>query len=456
MKNSWLTPLNRLHAKIGDFWWYSLMIFCAARAADCLNVFVGLWLVPKYVPPAELGAVQPLTSFASLLAIPAGVFASTFRQELSNLAVRRDFGKMKTLMRGVFIATAVFFFAALVVAKIVLPSFLWRIRVAEGSLGLVILAASFSGPVASVYSTPLQALKKFRATSAIHVLCAPIRLAVMLVAMPYRALVGYFVGQASTPTFSVVASVLALRKELSVRAEPYWNSGVVRRFGKLFFLFGASSFAGALASLAESTIIRQRLPEADSAAFYIITRFSDIGSYLANTLTFTIFPFAAELAARGRSTNSLVVKASAAIALTNALLAAFFWMFGRQIIAFIPHGDVYAEFFWAIPFMLLVNTINAASGLYTTAEASANRFGYVWYTIPIAIAYAAAIVCVTGWGYFKPHMPQAVNDFVASINIRSLSTMLVWMTAVAVVRLAFCGAHARRVRKDYGIIPAND
>ena len=133
MKKTLLARLNRLHEKIGDFWWYSLMIFCAARAADCLNVFVGLWLVPKYVPPSELGAVQPLTSFASLLAIPAGVFASTFRQELSNLAVRRDFGKMKTLMRGVFVATAVFFFCALVVAKIVLPSFLWRIRVAEGS-----------------------------------------------------------------------------------------------------------------------------------------------------------------------------------------------------------------------------------------------------------------------------------------------------------------------------------
>ena len=456
MKKRLLAQLNRLHAKIGDFWWYSLMIFCAARAADCLNIFVGLWLVPKYVPPSELGAVQPLTSFASLLAIPAGVFASTFRQELSNLAVKRDFGKMKTLMRGVFIATAVFFFAALIISKILLPSFLWRIRVAEGSLGLVILVAAFSGPVAAIYSTPLQALKKFKASSAINILGAPIRLVVMLVAMPYRALVGYFVGQASTPSFSIIASVVALRKDLSIRAEPYWNSGVVRRFGKLFVMFGASAFAGALATFAESTIIRQRLPEADSAAFYIITRFSDIGSYLTATLTFTIFPFTAELAASGKNTNSLVIKASAAIALTNALLAVFFWFFGRQIISIIPHGDIYADFFWAIPFMLLVNSINSFSGLYSAAETSANRFGYIWLTIPISLIYSAAIVCVTGWGYFMPYMPRTVNDFVASINIRSLSTMLVWMTAVAVVRLVFCAVHARCVKKDYGIIPAND
>ena len=57
--------LAKLHARLGDFWWYSLMLFCACRAADLLNAFVGLWLVPKYVDPSELGAVQPLTMFAT-------------------------------------------------------------------------------------------------------------------------------------------------------------------------------------------------------------------------------------------------------------------------------------------------------------------------------------------------------------------------------------------------------
>ena len=26
--------LKKLHARLGDFWWYSLMLFCACRAAD--------------------------------------------------------------------------------------------------------------------------------------------------------------------------------------------------------------------------------------------------------------------------------------------------------------------------------------------------------------------------------------------------------------------------------------
>ena len=435
--------LKRLHAKIGDFWWYSLMIFLAARAADCLNVFVGLWLVPKYVPPSELGAVQPLANFANFFAIPAAVFASTFRQEISNLAGRHEFGKMKSLMRGVFIATAVFFFVALVAVRIVLPSFLWRIRVAEGSLAVVILAASFVGTVSTIYTTPLQALKKFRAMSAIHILGAPIRLVTMLVAMPYRALVGYFVGQGATPAFSIVASVVALRRELSVPAERYWGKSVVSRFGKLFLIFGAGAVAGGIATLVESTIIRQRLPEIDSAAYYIVTRFSDISSFVMNALLFTIFPFTAELAANGRSTNTLVLKAGGAIVATNAVLAAFFALFGRQILAFLPNGAEYAEFFWAIPWLVGITSLSACIGLYTTAETSANRFGYMLFMIPLNLVYPAVLLFVTGYGYFAPYLPKCIDDFFVAHNIRSLSTMLMWMTAIAAIRLACCVVHAK-------------
>ena len=60
------TLLDRLHVRLGDFWWYSLMLFAALRFGDLINAFVGLWLVPKYVPSEELGAVLPLTQFATM------------------------------------------------------------------------------------------------------------------------------------------------------------------------------------------------------------------------------------------------------------------------------------------------------------------------------------------------------------------------------------------------------
>ena len=441
-----MSVLSRLHARLGDFWWYSLMLFCAMRAADALNVFVGLWLVPKYVEPSELGAVMPLTQLANFFAIPIAVFASTFRNELTALAANRKFGQMKTLMRSVFIATAIFLFLAIVICRFVLPSYLERIRVAEGSLAIVILIASFLSAVVPIYNNALQTLKKFKANSAIGLIIAPIRLVTMLVMMPFRALTGYFVGQAAPSAFGIVGSVLCLRKELSVPAEPYWNREIVRRFGRLFLIFGISAVAGGISMLVESTVLRQRLPELDSAAYYMVTRFSDIAGFLASALVFTLFPFTAELAAKGKDTRPLILKASAAVFVTNAALAAFFWLFGERIISLLPHGSEYAAYWWTIPWIIAITSINLFCGFYSTGEVSAFRFGYMKWMIPLNLLYAAALLFVTGYGYFTAYLPASWTGFLSAHNIASLSTMLWWITGIAIIKAIFCALAMLRQR----------
>lgn len=429
--------LSRLHSRLGDFWWYTLMIFIAARAADALNVFVGLYLVPKYVDPSELGAVMPLTQFATFLAIPAAVFASTFRQELTELSVNRRFGQMKSLMRGVFIATAIFFLAAIVISHFILPYFLERIRIVNGSLGLTILAASFIGTISPIYTNALQSLKKFRAYSLINVFCAPVRLVTMIVMMPFRALTGYFVGQAATPFFTIGASVVALRHELAVPAEPYWNRTIAVRFLRLLGLFGLSALVGGAATLVETTIIRQRLPELDSAAYYMVTRFSEMSTMLSSVLLITVFPYAADLAARNQDNRPLILKCMAATLAFGGALAAMFAGIGRPILSLLPNGQAYAEFAWAIPVTIMTLAVGHAASFYTTAEIAANRFGFMWWTIPINIIYALLLLCVTGHAYFQGILPEQWNLFLANHNILSLRTMFTWMICFQVVRFAY-------------------
>ena len=432
------TKLEKIHARLGDFWWYSLMIFMAARAADCLNVFVGLWLVPKYVPPSELGAVQPLANFASFLALPIAVFASTFRQELSNLAQTNQFGKMKTLMKTVFIAAAIFFFVAIIVSHFVLPHFLERIRIAEGSLGMLIIVYSFINALSPIFQNALQSLKKFKSTTVINLLGAPIRFIAMLATMPLRALSGYFVGQASAPAFSIITSVIALRKELSVKAEPYWTRDAIRRGVRLLKIFGAYSLVGGLLPIAETLIIRQRLPESDSAAFYMMSRFGEIATFLTNTLLFTIFPFAAELSSKGKSTLPIVVKSSLAIIVTNGLFALFFWAVGPMIVSHLPHGNDFESYTWATQWLILNATILAIISLYTTAEISANRFGFMRFVIPANLVYVIAIFAVTGHGYAAGVIPDTWTDFLTRHNIDTLRVMMYWMTGASLLRLLCC------------------
>lgn len=410
------------------------MLFCACRAADVLNVFVGLWLVPKYVGPSELGAVQPLTQFANFLAIPVAAFANTFRNELTRLSISKEFGKLKTLMRGVFAATAVFLFLAIIVARFVLPAFLERIRIVEGSLALVIIAASFVGAVAPIYSSALQALKKFKAQSVLSIVGAPVRLIAMLIAMPFRAITGYFVGQAATPAFSIAASVIALRKELSVKAEPYWTNEVIQRFSKLFGTFAIIGIVDGFYLLVEATVLRQRLPDLDSAGYYMATRFSEIAGFLSATLAFTIFPFAAEKASRGEETRPLVIKSLLANAAFCLTLALPFLFFGKTILSLLPHGDQYSAYWWAVPWLIGITYLASINGLYITAEISANRFDFLKWYLPLDLFYPTILLLVTGHGYLTSIIPSSWSEFLTSHNIYSLSTMLWWITAIASTR----------------------
>lgn len=435
-----MTSLFRsLRSRLGDFWWYSLVLFVAARAADVLNAFVGLWVVPKYVDPAELGAVMPLINYATFLALPVAVFANTFRNEVSRLAVATEFGKLKTLMRGVFIATGVFLFLAIALSRFLLPIFLERIRIVEGSLGFLIIVCAFVSAIHPIFNNTLQALKKFNSCALIGVVSAPIRLVAMLVAMPFRAISGYFVGQMSTPGFQILADIFSLRKELAVPAEPYWSRVVVRRFSKLLMIFAAMALSGGLCGLIESTILRQRLPDLDSAGYYMATRFSEIANFLTGALLYTIYPFAAELSARGKSTNGLIATSTFASIGFSALVALPFFFFGAPILSLLPHGDQYAAYWWAIPWLIGIGCLTAFTGLFTTAEIAANRFGYLKWMIPLDLAYPALLLVVTGWGYFTPYAPAAVNSFFAAHNVRSLDTMLVWMTVFNFVKAALCG-----------------
>lgn len=430
--------LAKLHEKLGDFWWYSLMLFCACRAADVLNAFVGLWLVPKYVPPSELGAVMPLANFAAFLVLPLAVFANTFRNEVSSLSLKGEFGKLKTLMISVFIASAIFIAIAVLISHFLLPHFLHRIRIIEGFLGFTILTTAFINAVAPIFTNTIQALKKFNVCSVMNLAGAPLRLLAMLIAMPFRPLAGYFIGQGASPAFNILISVSCLKKELSVAAEPYWTKENIRNLSILFLVFLISGAAGSLSGVVESTVLRQRLPDLDSAGYYMATRFSDISGFLYNTLVFTMFPFTAQLAAKGKDVRPLILKAAAATIVFSLIVAMPFFFFSEHILELLPHGEQYAAYGWAIPWQIGISTLGALTGLYVTAEISANRFGFMKWMVPLDLIYPALLLAVTGYGYFDEYLPASWSAFLAAHNIHSLDTMLWWITSVNAVKTAGC------------------
>lgn len=400
----------QLKARLGEFWWASLLMFCACRAGDLINAFIGLWLVPKYVGMDELGAVLPLTNFAGMLGLPIAIFATTFMKQVNVLATAGEYGKMKTMLRGVFIAAGVFLLCAIVLVRALMPLFLERIRIVEGSLGVLIIAASFVGAVAPIYMNALHGLKRFKVISLINIMIAPLRLLVMLIAMPFRALAGYFVGQAAGPSFQIGASILALRRELGgeVVAQPYWTRATVRTFFVYSFFVMLYLLVPTFTSFYETLLIRQRLPSVDSAAYYMISRFSDIGSYAGGTLLAVIFPFASELRAQGKSPNRLIFSAMATTWGFGVIFAGVLSLLGPFAFSFVPNGGVYVQYLPEMAALTVIQVSAVAVHCGILGDIAADDFRFLWWWIPFHMLYGMVLILVTGFGYFVEWLPQGL------------------------------------------------
>jgi hypothetical protein len=174
----------------------------------------------------------------------------------------------------------------------------------------------------------------------------------------------------------------------------------------------------------------------------MVTRFSDIASFLYSAIVFTLFPFSAELAARGKDLRPLLLKASAATTLFCGAAAILFALAGRPLLEIPPHGSAYADYWWAIPWIIGINALNYITSFYTTIEIAANRFGYMRWMAPLSLFYPLALLAVTGRGYFIGFLPEWAMNALTELNVTSINGILGWMTAIAALKLAGVALYA--------------
>ena len=309
-----------------------------------MNLAAGLWFVPRYVSPGDIGAVLPLTSFATFAALPVFAFAMTMMKESAVLSARGDRGRLKSLLAGVFAAVAIGTVATLAATAWLVPRFAAKMGVGSATVGFLALAAALLGCTAPVYTDALQALKRFRALAAVEALGSVCRVAVMAVAMPFAALAGYFAGQAALPAFRMAASAAALRGDLAVAAEPFWTREAVLRVMRAFLAILAYQAAPMFAALVEQSVLRTSCPAVESAGYYMASRFSDFLHYLTWPMLLVMFPYTAQAAERGESISPYVRKCALAALVAAALLAAIYVPFGEWFLSLLPNGGDYRAF----------------------------------------------------------------------------------------------------------------
>jgi hypothetical protein len=164
-------------------------------------------------------------------------------------------------------------------------------------------------------------MKRFRILAATEILGAVVRFAVMAAIMPIKALTGFFAGQSALPAFRIIASSFALRKDLEIQAQPFWNAPTIRRMAVAFTAILIYQGTPMFVSMLELSILRTALGDTDSAGYYMASRFSDFLHYLTLPMLLVMFPYTADAASRGDSTRPYVAKCSCAVLIAAAAMA---------------------------------------------------------------------------------------------------------------------------------------
>jgi len=417
--------IDRLHARVGDLWWYSLMIFVACRSGDVIQAFIGLWLVPKYVGTEELGAIMPLQNLSGFFSAPLAVLAAVFAKFVNAYSTHMELGKVKSYIRDTILFFCIVFGLCMLVAAWLAPHFYERLRITNGLLTVLILAAGFLSNVAQLFNNALQGLKKFKTMSFINVIGAPIRLITLLVAMPIRPLSGYILGQTTPPATSSCVALWSLWGSFkNVRPDTTWRKDIPMMMQ--YALPVAVWTVGCIVfTTLFTTLIRQRLPETESAAYYLLSKLSEVGGYFGMSISVVLFPLAAEAHEQGQEKRNVLKQSVLGSVAFSLVLAVFFAFCGGFIFRSIAIWQPYVEYSPLLFPLTIGMGISCATGAYVTYEMACRRFRPIWIVVTTNILWVAALALLMGCEALKGTLPDHIIAYMQKHSVANLS-FIVW------------------------------
>ena len=424
----------KIHERCGDLWWYAALLFVAQRFGDAINMFVGMWLVPKYVPQEELGAVLPLMNFVGFIGLPLALITTPFLKFITVFSDKGELGKAKSFVRDVFVGVAIFSSFSMLMAIFVLPFMFERLRIENGSLGLLMVAVCLLGAIAILFGNMMQGFKMYSLSVWTFALSAPFRLLLMLVLMPFRPLSGYVAGQTAGPIVNILGAWTVFRRQLgtAVKSEPYWNEygSAIIRYTLPFILWTVST---TVSSSLETLVIRHRLSDFESAGYYIITRFSDIAAYLGTAFSAFVFPMVASKKSKDRESQNILKHSIVGTLIAGLIFSGFLAACGKDILGLTELWYSYSSLSGLMALWSVNATLSAIATCIITYETAQGRFRFLWYAIPIVLAKAMFLYAITGYTFFEGILPSALLSVIEGLNPCSLSFVTCTFLTIQVI-----------------------
>jgi O-antigen/teichoic acid export membrane protein len=438
---------TRVKERLGPLWWYSAVMFGVQRLGDFINIYIGLWLVPQWVSRTELGALLPLTQIGAVLGLPLAVILGSFGKFVNTFAAKGELGKVKALLQDVLAVTAIASVAIAGYTYLAAPFVFERMRVGGHGLVWILCGLAIAGAISPVFTNALQAMQRFRIMAVGGLIAAPVRLVALLLLLPACGIVGFFGAQLLMALVAIGIAVWGLWQELSpaIPRESYRQH--FREIGFYMLPMLALTVAGTLQSTTELFVIRHRLPDLDSAAYYMVSRFAEIPCGIWGALIIPFFPLVSERHEQGRDTSRILATSVVFSLALGGLLALFLTWGADWLLGLRADWGAYRSYGWLMGLLTLRSALLIPAGLLTLHETACRRFGFGWVVGGLQLLEAGLLYGLTGIGFFQPYLPPSWLQWLSALDACRLEFVVGVMLMFAVATIFYLLVYLRlRIR----------
>lgn len=428
--------MGRLRDRLGPLWWYTLLGFSVNRMGDAVNVFIGLYLVPRLLPGEDLGALLPLMTIGAVFSTPLALLLLPVGKFLSVFAARAQPGKVRALLEDALVLAGLY-------AVIMTAALLWqgdallvRLHVADARILWPVAGFAILVCIEPIVSAALRALQQFKPMLGAGLIAPYVRLAGMLVLLVPLGALGYLLAQFATQSFGVLFGLAVLYRFLR-KAGPRVSYRPHAREMLAFALpLVALTLVGRIQGPIETMVIRHRLPTVDSAGYYYAFMLGNIPGYFTGAMLPFLWPILSDRFERGQQTEGLLIQSMLFNLVLGTVFVALFalvmpWFFALPG-PWRPYG-AYAGFVWQAA---LIGTLKTAQTFYTSHEMACRRFTYMRYLIPLILIECAVLYALPGWAALRPWLPATLWNWVAARYQPSLQG---FVTIMLLANAAFTG-----------------
>ncbi len=430
------TRLGLLRDRLGPLWWYTLLGFIVNRLGDAINVFIGLYLVPRLLPGEDLGALLPLMTVGALFSTPLAIMLLPVGKFLSVFAARAQTGKVRALLTdslGLSLVYAVAMTAGLLWQG---DALLVRLQVTDTRLLWPVAGFALLVCIEPIVSAALRALQLFKPMLGAGLLGPYVRLAGMLTLLVPLGALGYLLAQLGTSLSGVLIGLAVLYATLR-RMGPrvsYWPHA--REMLGFALPLVALTIVGRIQGPIETLVIRHRLPTVDSAGYYYAVMLGNIPGFFTGAMLPFFWPILSDRFERGERTEGLLMQSMLFNLVLGALFVGLFALFMPWFFTLPgPWNEygAYAGFVWQAA---LIGTLKTAQVFYTSHEMACRRFTYMRYLIPLILAECAILYALPGWAALRPWLPAMLWNWVAARYQPSLQG---FVSIILLANAAFTG-----------------